>query len=115
MATRSLLAGTVTLTGAFAGARVTANADQRALATEMRMRPEQRTVLAHGTWAIPLIIDSAIEPRVVADCRNSRWPLSCGQYGFAIGRSASDLGPATYPRCGSAAAPDHRQRTGDGS
>ncbi|KAK0349112.1 hypothetical protein LTR94_034465, partial [Friedmanniomyces endolithicus] len=38
-----------------AGAGDAASADVRADEIERRMRPEERTVLTHGLWAIPLI------------------------------------------------------------
>ncbi|MBY0301133.1 beta-glucosidase [Sphingomonas ginsenosidimutans] len=34
-----------------------------------------------------------IEPRVVAQSRDGRWTMPAGRYGFALGRSATDLGP----------------------
>ena len=41
-------------------------------------------------------LDIAIEPRILADRRDGTWVLRGGRYGFAIGRSASELGPVTY-------------------
>ncbi len=41
-------------------------------------------------------LDIAIEPRILADRRDGAWVLRGGRYGFAVGRSASDLGPVTY-------------------
>jgi beta-glucosidase len=41
-------------------------------------------------------LDIAIEPRILADRRDGTWMLRGGRYGFAIGRSASALGPVTY-------------------
>lgn len=37
-----------------------------------------------------------IEPRILADRRGGAWVIRGGRYGFAIGWSASDLGPVTY-------------------
>jgi hypothetical protein len=34
-----------------------------------------------------------IDPRLLADSRNGRWTMPAGAYGFALGRSATDLGP----------------------
>ena len=41
-------------------------------------------------------LDIAIEPRILAERRDGAWVLRGGRYGFAVGRSASDLGPVTY-------------------
>lgn len=34
-----------------------------------------------------------IEPRILADSKGGRWTMPAGRYGFALGRSATDLGP----------------------
>lgn len=34
-----------------------------------------------------------IEPRLLADSKDGRWTMPAGPYGFALGRSATDLGP----------------------
>ncbi|WP_157968789.1 glycoside hydrolase family 3 C-terminal domain-containing protein [Sphingomonas sp. FARSPH] len=34
-----------------------------------------------------------IEPRLLADSKGGRWTMPAGAYGFALGRSATDLGP----------------------
>ncbi|WP_082463308.1 beta-glucosidase family protein [Sphingomonas sp. Leaf34] len=34
-----------------------------------------------------------IEPRILADSKGRRWTMPAGRYGFALGRSATDLGP----------------------
>lgn len=34
-----------------------------------------------------------IEPRLLADSKGGRWAMPAGAYGFALGRSATDLGP----------------------
>lgn len=41
-------------------------------------------------------VDIPIERRILADRRDGAWVLQGGRYGFAIGRSASELGPVTY-------------------
>ncbi|MEH3039163.1 MAG: beta-glucosidase [Sphingomonas paucimobilis] len=41
-------------------------------------------------------LDIAIEPRILADRRDGAWVLRKGRYGFAVGRSADDLGPVTH-------------------
>ncbi|MGR6330016.1 beta-glucosidase [Sphingomonas sp. XXL09] len=40
----------------------------------------------------------AIEPRVLADSKGGRWTMPAGTYGFALGRSATDLGPVVTVR-----------------
>ena len=42
---------------------------------------------ASATAAIP------VEPRLLADSKGGRWSMPAGAYGFALGRSATDLGP----------------------
>ncbi|TCP95881.1 beta-glucosidase [Sphingomonas sp. PP-F2F-A104-K0414] len=34
-----------------------------------------------------------IEPRILAESKGGRWTMPAGRYGFALGRSATDLGP----------------------
>ena len=41
-------------------------------------------------------LEIPIEPRILADRRDGRWVLRGGRYGFAVGRSAGDLGPVVY-------------------
>jgi beta-glucosidase len=36
------------------------------------------------------------DPRVLAEWTGDKWTISSGRYGFAIGKSATDLGPTVY-------------------
>lgn len=65
MATRSLLAAALVLGSTPAGAQDTGDADRRAAATEAQMQPDERTILTHGLWAIPLIPGVVIPPEAV--------------------------------------------------
>ena len=39
-----------------------------------------------------------IDPRLLADWKNDGWSMAAGDYGFALGRSAEDLGPIVNAR-----------------
>lgn len=41
-------------------------------------------------------VTMTVEPRILADARGGEWAMAAGRYGFAVGRSATDLGPVTY-------------------
>ena len=34
-----------------------------------------------------------LDPRLLADWKNEGWAMPAGDYGFALGRNADDLGP----------------------
>lgn len=52
------------------------------------------------------------EPRIIADHRDGAWRLAAGRYGFAIGRSAAELGPTSFVTLARRQWSDRAARTG---
>ena len=43
-------------------------------------------------------VTMTIDPRLLADWKNGGWSMPAGDYGFALGRNAEDLGPVVNAR-----------------
>lgn len=57
---------------------------------KLRLVGFQRVSLLPGA-SQPVVL--AIDPRLLADWKDGGWSMPAGDYGFALGRSAEDLGP----------------------
>lgn len=59
---------------------------------KLRLAGFQRTTLAPGAAAA---ISLEIDPRILADWQGGQWVIASGDYGFALGDNAEQLGPVT--------------------
>ncbi len=63
--------------------------------TKLRLAGFERVELAAGTSKVVTI---SIDPRILADWESDKWQIVAGRYVFALGMSASTLGPEQSTR-----------------